>query len=168
MGMDAGSKSGGPRSDINITPLVDVLLVLLIIFMVVVSAAMGQRGYDIEVPKESTTATPPDQSDVKNIMLGINETDCNAVNPLFNAGSLPPDCRVRVNDEPVTITDLPRKLDEIYKARKKSEKIIFLAAQNKMNYEAVVRILDVAKTAVGEDLKIAIVSDEKFASAQNK
>ena len=154
---------GGIFADINITPLVDVLLVLLIIFMVVVSAAMGQRGYDIEVPKESTQSTPQEQSDTKNIMLAINENDCNAVNPLVNTGSLPPDCRVRVNEDPVALTDLPRKLDEIFKARKKSEKILFLAAQNKMNYEAVVRILDVAKNAVGEDLKIAIVSDEKFA-----
>ncbi len=160
MAMAAGAK--GVKSDINITPLVDVVLVLLIIFMVI--TPLGQRGYDIEVPKESERPdTPPPTEEVKNIMLAVSEADCNIVAPLGNLPALPADCRVRINDEPVTITDLPARMSEIFKARKKSEKILFVAVQDKLNYEGIVRILDTAKNAVGEDLKLAIVSDEKLA-----
>jgi biopolymer transport protein ExbD len=167
MAMAVGAK--GVKSDINITPLVDVVLVLLIIFMVI--TPLGQRGYDIEIPKESNDQpTPPNPQDVKNIMLAVSEQDCNIVAPLNNVGTLPPDCRVRINDEAVTVTDLPGRMSEIFKARKKSEKVLFVAVQDKLNYEAIVRILDTAKNAVGEDLKLAIVSDEKLAlkSASNQ
>lgn len=51
MGMSAGGRQGGPKSEINITPLVDVVLVLLIIFMVV--TPMMQRGKPVELPKAS-------------------------------------------------------------------------------------------------------------------
>lgn len=167
MAMDVKSK--GVKSDINITPLVDVVLVLLIIFMVI--TPLSQRGYDIEIPKESNVTTPPPQEDeVKNVMLAVSEQDCNITTPLggVGGGSLPPDCKVRVNDEAVNVRDLPRRMEEIFRARRKSEKILFIAVQEKLNYEGIVRILDVAKNAVGEDLKIAIVSDEKLAIAQNR
>ena len=56
MSMDVGS-SGGIKSEINVTPLVDVVLVLLIIFMVI--QPMLQMGYEVETPPEVKSATPP-------------------------------------------------------------------------------------------------------------
>ncbi|MBA2301888.1 MAG: biopolymer transporter ExbD [Acidobacteria bacterium] len=58
MAMDVGSAKGGPKSDINVTPLVDVMLVLLIIMMLV--APMLQKGVDVKLPEASNTADKPD------------------------------------------------------------------------------------------------------------
>lgn len=165
MAMDAGAKAGGPKAEINVTPLVDVLLVLLIIFMVVVSVALGQRGYDMEIPRETTEITPPPEDAPKNIMLAVSEQDCQIATPL-DRGTLPPNCKVRINDEPVSITDLPKKLDGLFKVRKRADKILFFAAQEKLNYEGVIQIMDIARNAVGDELKIAMVKDEKFALPQ--
>ena len=54
-------------------------------------------------------------------------------------------------------------MSEIFKNRKSSDKVLFLAAQEKLNYEGIVQILDIARTGGGEDLKIGIVTDEKLA-----
>jgi biopolymer transport protein ExbD len=158
MGMSAGG-GGGLNSDINVTPLVDVVLVLLIIFMVV--TPLTQRGYDIDIPRESTVIQPPDP-DNKQVILGINETDCKIVNPLGTSG-LPPDCSVRINKDLVKLDALGPKMAEVFKNRKPIDKILFIAAQEKLNYEGVVRILDIARAGAGEDLRIGIVTDEKLA-----
>ena len=61
MGMDIGSAKGGPKSDINVTPLVDVMLVLLIIMMLV--APMLQKGVDVKLPEAGNTVDKPDNQE---------------------------------------------------------------------------------------------------------
>ena len=161
MGMAVGG-GGGLNSDINVTPLVDVVLVLLIIFMVV--TPLTQRGYDIDIPREAPPTSVPPPTDTKQVILGINEQNCRIVDPLGPSG-LPPDCKLRLNQDTIKLSELSAKMGEIMKGRKKEDKILFLAAQEKLNYEAVVQIVDIAKNGVGDDLRIGIVTDEKLATA---
>ena len=159
MGMSAGG-GGSLKSDINVTPLVDVVLVLLIIFMVI--TPLTQRAYDIEIPREAPQIqTPPDQ-DNKQTILAVSEQECPIGQPVGPVG-LPPSCVVRNNKEPCPIGDLASRMGEILKNRPSAEKILFLAAEEKLNYEGIVRILDVAKVGAGDDLKIGIVTDERLA-----
>ncbi len=152
------SSGGSFNSEINVTPLVDVVLVLLIIFMVIIP--LSQLAYDIDIPRESTSMVPPDQAQ-KQVILGINATRCPIVESSLDAG-LPSGCKVLINKEEVAVEDLPRRMGEIFTNRKRADRILFLAAEERLNYEGVIRILDLAKSGV-EDLQMGIVTDERLA-----
>jgi biopolymer transport protein ExbD len=158
MGMAVG-EGGGLNSDINVTPLVDVVLVLLIIFMVIVP--LSQMGYDIEIPRESEAVPSPEQAE-KQVIMAVSEADCAIAAPI--TGGLPAGCRVRINKEEVLADDLTKRMGEIFGNRRKADKVLFIAAEEKLNYEGVIRLLDLAKSGAGEDLKIGIVTDERLAT----
>lgn len=119
MSMAVGTSTA--KCDINITPLVDVVLVLLIIFMVI--TPILQKGFDTSVPQKAQNTNPsPTNTIVLQIDAGGNMT---------------------VNKQPVTISDLGEKLGAIYSTR--PDKILFVDADDKYNYGDLVKVLDICK-----------------------
>ncbi len=136
MAMDVGKKTG-PKSDINITPYIDILLVLLIIFMVI--TPVRQMDLEVKVPQPP----PPDQREEQ-------------VDPSVIVVSLSENMVIAINQEVTDISALGSKLMEIYAAR--ANKNMFISASPKLPYGDVVRIIDIAKGAgVGD---IGLLTEE--------
>jgi len=153
MEFNRGSSGSDLQSEINITPLVDVVLVLLIIFMVVVPLLM--QGYDVNMPKTSSNPKPV-QSDDARLTLVIPATTCTILKPSATEG-VPADCRVILNDQKIAATELPARVGEILGSRPPEKRVLFLAADDRLNYEGVLRILDLAKSGV-DDLKVEFIT----------
>jgi len=132
--MAVGTK-GGPKSDINITPYIDILLVLLIIFMVI--TPVRQMDLDVKVPQPP----PPDQTNLP-------------VDPSVIVVSVGDAAQIAVNQEPVDISGLGPKLQEIYSAR--ANKNMFISASPKLPYGDVVKVIDIAKGAGVGDIGLII------------
>jgi biopolymer transport protein TolR len=133
--------ASGAMSDINITPLIDVMLVLLIIFMVV--TPLAQRGLDISLPQPPPPNQPEQKGPSNQIVLALEEG------------------AITVNKDPVTIEALGSRLRDIYQAR--SDKTIFVRAAATVPYGRVVQAMDIAKGAGVE--RIGIISDKMLQEA---
>lgn len=140
MGMSAGGGSGAMR-DPNVTPIIDVMLVLLIIFMVV--TPLTQSGHDVELP-ESADNIQNAQPDPNQLVLNIDATG-----------------QVTINKQPVTWDELPLRIRDIFETR--SDKTIFLQAAPSLQYGQVVAVLDVARGNGVE--RVGIVPPDPYAGA---
>ncbi len=152
MHFNTGLSDSSLQSEINITPLVDVVLVLLIIFMVVVPLLM--QGYDVDIPRPSTNALPT-QSVESQLILSIGPEACRIVEPPAGEG-LPADCRVTLADQEIAAAELPARVAQFLGGQPAEKRVLFLAADDRLNYEGVLRIVDLAKSGV-DDLKIEFV-----------
>ena len=124
MAMSAG-KTGPLTNDINVTPMIDVLLVLLIIFMMVIP--MSRKALDLQLPDptpQPESNSPPPSQIVLEVLPG--ET-------------------FKINSQPVTKAELGKKLKEIYDPR--PDKIIFVKGDPKVKYSDVITAMDVARGA---------------------
>src|SRR5262249_39730559 len=144
-----GGSTSSLQSEINITPLVDVVLVLLIIFMVVVPLLM--QGYDVATPPPSAESAPP-PAEVSQLILVGGPAISNVVAPPAGEGR-PADCHVILAGSEIPVSELPGRVSQILGGRSADERVLFLVADDRLNYEATLRIVDLAKSAV-DDLKI--------------
>jgi len=153
MQINRDDSDSGLQSEINITPLVDVVLVLLIIFMVVVPLLM--QGYDVDIPRTSAQ-TGPAQAAESRLILSIAPNGCRILQPSTGEG-LPADCQVILANQRIPATELPARVAEILGGQPREKRVLFLDADDKLNYEGVLRIVDLAKSNV-EDLKIEFIT----------
>ena len=140
------------QSEINITPLVDVVLVLLIIFMVVVPLLM--EGYDVDIPRASADSSA--EAAEEQVILNIGFTACPILGPPKVEG-IPENCQVTLADQEIPAAELPARVAEILGVRPPEQRALFLVVDDRMNYEGVLRIIDLAKVGV-EDLKIEFIA----------
>ena len=124
MGMSAGG-GGGVKAEPNVTPMIDVMLVLLIIFMIVVPAI--NAGFQAEPPEGVNLKAPPEEEG--EVVLGID-----------NAG------RYYIDKKAVRTEDLPTVLKNIYDART-TDKIMYVKADKNLDYAKVLDALDIAAKA---------------------
>ena len=137
--MTGGDRNGGFMSEINVTPFVDVMLVLLIIFMV--TAPMMMQGVDVTLPE--ATANPL-EADEKSLLVSIDNQN-----------------RIFINDIQVSVEDLNEKLQKIFEGR--SDREIYLKADKNIPYGTVVRVMSEIKLAGVEKLGMVTIplSEEK-------
>ena len=155
MQLNSGMSGSDLHSEINVTPLVDVVLVLLIIFMVVVPLLL--QGYDVNIARTSADAVPA-QAEESQVILSIVPTACRILEPPPGEG-LPADCRVTLAGREIPAADLPARVAEILGGRPADRRVLFLAADNRLNYEGVLRIVDLAKSKV-DDLTIEFITTD--------
>ena len=124
MAMDLGGAKGGVKSDINVTPLVDVMLVLLIIMMIV--TPMLQQGVSVRLPSATNYADKPQSDQQTVIAIAAN-------------GSM------YLNAKPVQENELATKVSEFLEGRK--EKIILIKADEEAQYGSVMAAMDQLRQA---------------------
>ena len=136
MAMDLGGAKGGVKSDINVTPLCDVMLVLLIIMMIV--APLLQQGVSVTLPKASNTVDKPEVQGQTVIAIARDKS-------------------MYVNAKPVQEGEMAARINEILENAK--EKVVLIKADEEVPYSAVMAAMDQLRQAGIED--IGLIADPK-------
>jgi biopolymer transport protein TolR len=127
MAMATGGPSGGALASINMTPMIDILLVLLIIFMVI--TPLTPKGLEALVPQPPPPNAPPPPPGQDRTVVIIIEKDKS----------------IMLNTEPVTEERLGPRLEEVFKTR--AERVVFVKGHPDLEFRDVAKAIDIAKGA---------------------
>jgi biopolymer transport protein ExbD len=116
----------GPKSDINMTPMIDVLLVLIIIFMVI--TPLTPKGLEALIPQPPPPNSKPSEADQRTVVVTVNK-----------------DHSMEVNTEPISEPLLQKRLEDIFKTR--AERIMFVKGDPDLEYQYVARVIDIGHGA---------------------
>jgi len=139
MSMAVGGKNGGPMADINVTPMADIMIVLLIIFMVI--TPMLQKGVDVKLPQAGNTKERKDEP--KSIVVAIRKDSTTYLGSakLANQAELLPQIKERLQDLP------------------EGARIIYLKADDALPYSDVMKVMDLLREAGVEE--VALIAERK-------
>jgi biopolymer transport protein ExbD len=137
--MQVGGKKGGPMADINVTPMADIMIVLLIIFMVI--TPMLQKGVDVKLPQAGNTKERKDEP--KSIVVAIRKdtTTYLGSQKLDDQNQLQPLVKERLQDLP------------------EGARMIYLKADDQLPYAEVMKVMDLCREAGVEE--VALIAERK-------
>ena len=126
MAMAVGGSRSGPRCDINMTPMIDILLVLLIIFMVI--TPLTPHGLEALAPEPPDKNKPQQDTDQRTVVIVIDK-----------------DKSMHINQEDTDMQKLGARLEQIFKTR--AERVVFVKGDPDLEYQTVAQAIDIAKGA---------------------
>ena len=126
MGMAVGGSGKGPKADINMTPMIDVLLVLIIIFMVI--TPLTPKGLEALIPQPPPPGAQANQSDVRTVVIEIDKNH-----------------NYSINTDPTTEQAMGGRLEAIFKTR--AERVVFVKGDPSLDFLWVAKAIDIAHGA---------------------
>jgi len=142
MGMSAGGKKGGAIADINVTPMADIMIVLLIIFMVI--TPMLQKGVDVKLPVAGNTKERKEEGKTITVAIKRDATTWLGGKKVENSADFVKEIKERIDDLP------------------DGGKMIYLKADEELAYSEVMKVMDLVREAGVEE--ISLIAEKKVSS----